>query len=41
VTVPDGGSGSDLPVGIQFLAGRFEDASVLQVARAFERVRDE
>jgi amidase/aspartyl-tRNA(Asn)/glutamyl-tRNA(Gln) amidotransferase subunit A len=40
VTVPDGDPGNGLPVGIQFLAGRFDDASVLRVARAFERVRD-
>jgi amidase/aspartyl-tRNA(Asn)/glutamyl-tRNA(Gln) amidotransferase subunit A len=38
VTVPDGGDG--LPVGVQFVAGRCEDRTVLQVARAFERVRD-
>ncbi|ELZ27927.1 aspartyl/glutamyl-tRNA amidotransferase subunit A, partial [Halogeometricum pallidum JCM 14848] len=38
VTVPDGGDG--LPVGIQFVAGRHEDAHLLRVARTFERVRD-
>jgi amidase/aspartyl-tRNA(Asn)/glutamyl-tRNA(Gln) amidotransferase subunit A len=33
-------SADDLPVGIQFAAGPFEDAGVLRVARTFERVRD-
>jgi amidase/aspartyl-tRNA(Asn)/glutamyl-tRNA(Gln) amidotransferase subunit A len=38
VTVPDGGDG--LPVGVQFVAGRCEDRTALQVARTFEQVRD-
>lgn len=38
VTVPDGADG--LPVGIQFMAGRYEDSWLLRVARSFELVRD-
>ncbi|GGC66746.1 amidase [Haloferax sulfurifontis] len=38
VTVPDGSDG--LPVGVQFLAGRYEDAHLLRVARSFEKIRD-
>ena len=38
VTVPDGADG--LPVGVQFMAGRYEDSSLLRVARSFELARD-
>jgi len=38
VTVPDGAGG--LPVGVQFIGGRYEDAHLLRVARSFELVRD-
>lgn len=40
VTVPDGGDGDALPVGVQFVAGPYEDARLLRIARAFERMRD-
>lgn len=38
LTVPDGADG--LPVGVQFMAGRYEDATLLRIARTFEQVRD-
>ncbi|RDI70222.1 Asp-tRNA(Asn)/Glu-tRNA(Gln) amidotransferase subunit GatA [Halopelagius longus] len=41
VTVPDGDDDGDaLPVGVQFVAGSYEDAELLRIARTFERVRD-
>lgn len=38
VTVPDGDD--RLPVGVQFMAGLYEDIHLLRVARTFEQIRD-
>ena len=37
ISVPCGFSASGLPIGVQFLAGHFEEGKLLQVASAYER----
>jgi aspartyl-tRNA(Asn)/glutamyl-tRNA(Gln) amidotransferase subunit A len=40
VVVPSGFSREGLPVSIQLVGRRFDDATVLRLARAYERVTD-
>ncbi len=37
ISVPCGYSGRGLPVGVQFLAGHFEEGKLLQIAHNYER----
>jgi aspartyl-tRNA(Asn)/glutamyl-tRNA(Gln) amidotransferase subunit A len=40
VVVPSGFTREGLPVSIQIVGRRFDDATVLRIARAYERVTD-